>query len=80
MGDELVGWGLGWFFLALLVLPPEGGRSKLMNGLEGLIETSLFFVAAVQGNRLYGVVRLQEAYCGAVDALTDYIGMHGRVE
>jgi len=59
---------------------PEGGRGEMMDGFKGLIETSLFFVAAVQGNRLYRVVCFQQAFGGAVDALTDYIGMDGRVE
>ena len=49
----------------------------MKNSFERFVETPLFLIAAVQGNRFDGFVRLQQAFCGEFDPPMDDVGMNG---
>lgn len=66
-------------FNPLLMYASIGGGGKVVSSFEGFVEAALFFIAAVEGNRLYGIFRFQQASRGTLDPLPDDIGVDGRL-
>jgi len=57
----------------------RGGR-QLIDRFENFIEAPLFLVAALNGNRLDGIIGFDQALRGAFEALPDDIGVNCGVD
>jgi hypothetical protein len=53
---------------------------QIVDRLESFVEAALFFVSALEGDGLDGVVGFDQALRGALEALADDVGVDGGVD